>query len=216
MIVLALRSRHPAASVRIGFIRQFYARAGDISATGDVAPMSCRPTHNGAWAWRTSTAWRLPVTMASSPFANTITQLNCCWARGGLDQQVRAFVGRVTDSRRIRVNARYVENRLPIAISSGVGPVRHPVGAHAPGKIQHASRNLRYLGLGRLEQLCAGSLGGLELGSADPDLLWGDLRHPSPSGGIREGRHAVRAHAVGEGDSLGARRLGIGWPSRIR
>ena len=144
--------------------------------------------------WRTSTAWRLPVTMAPSPFANTITQLNCCWARGGLDQQVRAFVGRVTDSRRIRVNARYVENRLPIAISSGVGPVRHPVGAHAPGKIQHASRNLWYLGLGRLEQLCAGSLGRLELGSANPDLLWGDLRHPSPSGGIREGQ-ARRASA---------------------
>jgi hypothetical protein len=26
---------------------QVYARAGDISATGDVARMSCRPTHNG-------------------------------------------------------------------------------------------------------------------------------------------------------------------------
>jgi hypothetical protein len=27
--------------------RQFYAGAGDISATGDVARMSCRPGHDG-------------------------------------------------------------------------------------------------------------------------------------------------------------------------
>jgi DNA-binding response OmpR family regulator len=29
----------------IGFMRQFYAGAGDISATGDVVRMSCRPAH---------------------------------------------------------------------------------------------------------------------------------------------------------------------------
>jgi DNA-binding response OmpR family regulator len=40
-----------AAAVRavcgIGFMRQFYVRAGDISAAGDVARMSWRPRHDG-------------------------------------------------------------------------------------------------------------------------------------------------------------------------
>jgi len=49
------------------------------------------------------------------------------------------------------------------------------VGPHAPGKVHHTGHNLRNLGLGRLEQVCAGSLGHLELGIANPDLLRGDL-----------------------------------------
>jgi DNA-binding response OmpR family regulator len=39
----------PAGSMRVGFtlMLRFYARTGDISATGDVARMSCRPAHHG-------------------------------------------------------------------------------------------------------------------------------------------------------------------------
>jgi hypothetical protein len=89
-------------------------------------------------------------------FANTGTKFNCGWPRRGLDKQVRAFAGRVADPRRIRVNAWYIELRLAIAASGGVGPVRHPVGAHAPGEIQHAGQNLPRLVMSRPEQLRAG------------------------------------------------------------
>src|SRR6202034_2073554 len=39
----------PADNVGVGFtlMLRFYARTGDISATGDVARMSCRPAHYG-------------------------------------------------------------------------------------------------------------------------------------------------------------------------
>jgi hypothetical protein len=103
-----------------------------------------------------STAWRLPVTVAAPVFANTGAKLNCGWPRRGLDQQVRAFVGRVTDPRRARVNAGYIELGLAVAASGWVGPVRHAAGAHAPGEIQHAGQNLPRLMLSRPKQLRAG------------------------------------------------------------
>jgi hypothetical protein len=116
----------------------------------------------------TSTVWRLPVTVALPAFAKTITQLNRGWPGSGLDQKLRAFAGRVADPRRIRVNAGYIELRLAIAAGRGVGPVRHPMGAHAPGEIQHAGQNLPRLALSRPEQLRAGSLGRLPPRTGDP------------------------------------------------
>src|SRR4029077_3167576 len=94
---------------------------------------------------------RISVTGARAAFADAVAQLDRGRARRGLDQQVRTFVGRVADARRIRVDAGNVENGLAIAIGGGVGPVRYAMGAHAAGEVQQAGHDLRYLGLRRLE-----------------------------------------------------------------
>jgi hypothetical protein len=60
------RRRDPSPSAApaakgLASCRLFYARAGDISATGDVARMSCRPTHNdGCGCWWSRTMRPLP------------------------------------------------------------------------------------------------------------------------------------------------------------
>jgi hypothetical protein len=56
----------------------------------------------------------------------------------------------VLDLRRIRVEAVYmekIETRAMARTSGGVGPVRHPVGAHAPGEFPHAVQQLLQQGL---------------------------------------------------------------------
>ena len=89
------------------------------------------------------------------------------------------------------------------AIGSGVGPVRHPVRAHAPGEVQHAGPPLMQRGRAsamcrRRQQLLAGLVRRLEPGIADPELPRGDLRDPSAAGRVGEVRHAVGAHAAGD------------------
>ena len=113
-----------------------------------------------------------------------------------------------------------IEIRAPLGISGGVGPVRHPVGAHAPGDNAPIIQRLLHKGLwtvtGQLalpervgverrsagrEQVLASSQGRLEAGVADPELLRADLRErPAAAAGVGVVRHAVAAHAVGVGD----------------
>jgi hypothetical protein len=67
--------------------------------------------------------------------------------------------------------------------------------AHAPGEFSEVAPRLLQLGLGRLaavrEQVLAGSLGRLELGTGDAELLRGDLREPSAAVGVGPVRHAM-------------------------
>src|SRR5690349_9305948 len=112
-------------------------------------------------------ATRISVGGAPAAFADAVAQLDGGRAGGGLDQQVRAGVGRVADLRRIRVDAGDVEHGLPVAIGAGIGPVRYAVRAHAPGEVQHAGHDLRFLGLGGLAQRRAGGLGRPEAGIAE-------------------------------------------------
>ena|SRR6516165_8037050 len=88
------------------------------------------------------------------------------------------------------VVARYsdIEKRAPPGIDGGVGPVRHPVGAHTPGELQPGVQRLLDQGLwtdagfvalpertgaerpaADRVQVLAGSLGRLKLGIADPE-----------------------------------------------
>jgi hypothetical protein len=120
------------------------------------------------------------------------------------------------DLRRIRVNAGalQVESRPlgMLGVAGGVGPVRHSVAAHAPGEVPEVvpgplQRGLAWLGAAR-EQVPAGTLGCLELGVADPELLRSLLHELSAPVWVRVVRHAVRAHAAGEGQ--------CSFPSRRR
>jgi hypothetical protein len=93
-------------------------------------------------------------------------------------QEVLASVHGVLDLRRCRVDALQIAGktggpRLPrVGLGEGVGPVRHPVGTHAPGEFEQSVHLLLIRGLGRLaavrEQVLASVLGRLELGAADP------------------------------------------------
>jgi hypothetical protein len=67
-----------------------------------------------------------------------------------------------------------------VLVGDRVGPVRHPVRAHAPGEVPHAVHQLLCLGLSRpavvREQVLAGLPGRPYLGSGNPELLGGELR----------------------------------------
>src|ERR1022692_2402199 len=97
----------------------------------------------------------------------------------------------------------YNETR-PVGTGGGVGEVRDPVGAHALGELQVLGQLLPLLGLGRRlvrPQVLAGSLGRIEPGIADPDLLpRGYLGDLSAAVGVGEVRHPVGAHAPGVAD----------------
>src|SRR5580693_5025191 len=129
--------------------------------------------------------------------------------------EVLARLGLGHDRRRkpvVLLEARHVgygEIRLPRGRDTGVRPVRHPMGAHALAEFPHAVQQHRYLsrrvlvvGAAR-KQALAGPLRRLVLGAADSELLRG--RELSVAGWIGEVRHAVRAHAAGEGEQLGTR-----------
>ena len=71
-----------------------------------------------------------------------------------------------------------IEDWAPLGIDGGVGPVRHPVGAHALAEFQHADQQQLHLGRRETGRRCrpgAGAgrpfCGRLELGTADPELL---------------------------------------------
>lgn len=121
--------------------------------------------------------------MVATCFANAIAQNGSVLARSGV-QQVRTPAGLGIHLRRIRVDpAVEIENGLPIAIGGGIGPVVHAVGAHASREIEHAAHRVLHLGVGRLEQGCAGALGRLEPRAADPEMLQADLRNRSAAVG---------------------------------
>ena len=70
---------------------------------------------------------------------------------------------------------------------------------------RHLGRGILVVGASR-EQVLAGVLARLVLGTADPELLRAEkLCVGGTWCGVGEARHAVRAHAVGEGDQLGVR-----------
>ena len=107
----------------------------------------------------------------------------------GCGPQVAAVVLCGRDLRRIEAGyALKIERSGPLGIDAEVGPVRHPVGAHALAESPHVVQ----LGRGRpasltglaaaREQVFAGSLGRLELRKAGTELLRGDLREPAASG----------------------------------
>jgi hypothetical protein len=60
-----------------------------------------------------------------------------------------------------------------------------------------------FKGAGRREQMLACLLGRLVQGVADPELLCVDLERLSIGVGVREVRHTVGAHALGEADPTG-------------
>jgi hypothetical protein len=147
------------------------------------------------------------------------------WNRYASGHHVIALLHLVADLRRIPVGAGYrdeIDTRAPLGIDSGVGPVRHPVRAHAPGIYPQGGHRLLHqclrtvAGLLALServfgerpagpaavrvQVLAGCLGRLELGAADPELLRAGLRHTSAAGRVGEVRHPVRAHALGVSD----------------
>src|SRR5438876_621013 len=134
------------------------------------------------------------------------------WNPYACGQHLRAFAHLVIDLRRIRVEAMHMDQiETPTRRTiGGVGPVRHPMGAHAPGECQHGSQIPLRLGLGHLaaigEQVCAGSLGRLVLGTADPELLRVDLGQPArqlvAAVGVGVLRHPVGAHTGRVGESL--------------
>jgi hypothetical protein len=103
-----------------------------------------------------------------------------------------------------------IENGPPLRIDAGIGPVRHPVGAHALTEPPHATQQQRYLGGRKLivsanwEKVLAGALGRAELGATDSELLcaWYFLVHGARLG-VGEVRHAVRPHALGVGEQRG-------------
>lgn len=91
-----------------------------------------------------------------------------------------------------------IEDRVPFGIGGRVGPVRHAVGAHALAELPHASQQNRHLGRRKLvvgasrEQVLAGVLGRLVLGTTYPELLRG--REFCVGGaclGVGEVRHAL-------------------------
>ena len=112
-----------------------------------------------------------------------------------------------------------IEKRAPLGIDGGVGPIRHPVGAHTPGEFQPGVQRLLDQGLwtdagfvalpertgterpaaGRV-QVLAGSLGRPKLGIADPEYLRVGLRDLSVAVGVREVWHSVGANADRVGD----------------
>jgi hypothetical protein len=85
------------------------------------------------------------------------------------------------------------------------------MGVHAPGESEEFAQRLLILGLAHSrhrEQVLAGCLGRIEPGTADPELLrlaGRKLDVGLVGGWVRPGRHAMRAHAAGEGDQLGVR-----------
>src|SRR5215470_5665124 len=103
-----------------------------------------------------------------------------------------AGVDLVLDIRGIPIGAVYrdqVESWPVLGIDAGVGPFRHPVGAHAPAESPHWVQHLLHHGLWAVAgllalpergaertavsrvQVLAVSLGRLQLGAADPELL---------------------------------------------
>src|SRR6266536_6289766 len=95
-----------------------------------------------------------------------------------------------------------IEERAALGIEGGVGPVRHPVVAHAPGDLPPDGQHLLHQGrwtvaaqvalsdllverpAGGREQVLAGSLGRIELGRADPELLRAGLGERSAAVGV--------------------------------
>ena len=91
------------------------------------------------------------------------------------------------------------------AVAFGVGEARGAMGAHAPGEPQRLRHDVRLRGggVGRQQGL-AGSLRCRDLRTADPELTRSELGLIEPSAALRVGpeRHAVGAHAAGEGERL--------------
>jgi hypothetical protein len=138
-------SAAPAAK-GLASCRLFYARAGDISATGDVARMSCRPTHNGGCGcWWSRTMRPLPdgspmwVRSAYAPTpAGTTTTTG---ATSNLQRRYWRVSRRIRPWRRPRRQARsYLRapaDRFPARLPGcRVGHIRDPVGACAFGELQ--------------------------------------------------------------------------------
>src|SRR3974390_267034 len=96
--------------------------------------------------------------------------------------QMLAFVHRVSDLRRVRLLASETvcaefEKWPALGINGGVGPVRHPVRAHAAAESHHAGQQEPHFGWRELvvntgrEQVLAVGFGCLESGAAYPELL---------------------------------------------
>lgn len=91
-----------------------------------------------------------------------------------------AFLHLGADLRRFRVNADglRIENKAP-AVKGGLGPIRHPVGAHTPDELQLVVRDLLRLGgshpVAARHQVFAGLRRRLVMGVAVRELVQGGL-----------------------------------------
>lgn len=90
------------------------------------------------------------------------------------------------------------EEGAPLGVDGWIGEAGHAVRTHAAGEGEHSPHQKRHLGRGKLvvsanrEQMLAGSLGSIELGAADPELLRArELGIGGASLGVREVGHAV-------------------------
>ena len=138
--------------------------------------------------------------------------------------EVPAFVQGVLELRRIRVEALYtdqIEARAAPGTDGGVGPVLHPVVAHALAEVHQADQQVRHLGRTKLavdsgwEQVLAAGLGRVELGASDAELLrarelciggagWG-RGSPARDASARNGRRRAAGSALTLPHSLSCR-----------
>jgi len=136
--------------------------------------------------------------------------------RGVPSHKARAFVQLGLELARMRrsvgnTSVSDVKNR-PIGIGGGVGEVRHPMGAHAPGELPIGGQHLLHQGRRAVavlhalvfllmegpacrEQVLARLLGGLVLRGADAVMLGIALGELSAAVGVGVVRYTLGAHA---------------------
>jgi len=123
---------------------------------------------------------------------------------------VLAFMHLDADLRQVRVNAGglRIENGSAL-IKGGIGPVGHPMGAHALSEFRHVVLDLLVHSLGRCdagtavwEEVPTGLGGSRVLGAARRALDLGLGPHSSAIG-VWEVRDSVGAHASREGERAG-------------
>jgi hypothetical protein len=214
------RWRRPTVSglvIAFSITKHLYAIAGCAEVTGvtGMCPLPGRltvPLGSGL-DWFKALIWHLRNRYCAAlnfwsilTLFKVIGQIRPPWPAAVVDQQVFACVDLAGELGRIRVDV-YVENRATVGIVGGVGPVRHPVLAHAVSELHHGAQDLLPLGRGRpvsavREQVAAGGPGLLELVRVAQRDLFRAGREVPAAVGVGEVRHAVTPHAPRECERL--------------